>query len=218
MKNRLILTKWFYYALIAVALIIAFCFTVYQISLGNDMATRFLPTIVGLMVTVVIFYTFFDWREDLEWKEVEDRVRKRIGREIFSLFTMLTGFCKVDRNLVGDADNIETRKELHCRQLKQMTEKVVLNEIMVAEFLSGINRFYPSLFESNRNRLSQIEDKYGRFLNPKLKASLMDIQEFIEDFGFEMKPSYAKETIKTLIEKIAKEIDSIRDSGIDIGF
>ena len=79
-KNySLILSKRFVYPLIGTLLIILIVFVSYAISLGNEMATRFLPTLFGLMFSFLFFTVLFDLREYLEWKGVEDRIKKRIG-------------------------------------------------------------------------------------------------------------------------------------------
>jgi len=214
---RLVYSKWFYYGLVAIALFVIICFLLYEMSVGNDMATRFLPTFVGLMFTLVIFMTFFDIRENLEWKEVEDRVKKRIGKEIHSIFVELSNLCEVDRESVGDVHNCEAWNEQRRKQLKQMTEKVELND-WAKEMLekNGLALHLASFFDSRRTLLSEIEGKYFRFLNPKLRASLIDIQDCLEDLRFELKGRGAD--ISTVIKKITKEIASIRESGIDIGF
>lgn len=220
------MSKWFFYGLVAIALFVMICFSLYEMSLGNELASRFLPTLCGLLFTLAILTVFFDLREELEWKEVEDRVKKRIGSEIFSLFTMLRDFCEVDRSLVGDIHDRETWKEQERKQLRQMTDKVVPNESMVSDLLEkkDLALNYASLVDSNRIRISEIEGKYGRFLNPKLRAPLMDIQDCLEDLRFELKlgsvgsAEKLSESLSTIIEKIVKEINNIRENGIDIGF
>jgi hypothetical protein len=214
---RLMVSKRFCYSLIAILLAIIFVAVwIASSSFNNDFANRFMPTLIGIIFNFAIFIVFFDLREKLEWKEVEDRVKKRIGSEIFSSFTLLTYFCEVDRSLDGDIHNRETWKKLERKQLKQMTEKVVLNELMVKDLSEkkDLALNYASLVESNRIRISEIEGKYFRFLNLKLRTSLMDIQDYLGDLRFEVKVSIVK---KETIEKIAKEIASIQKSGIDIG-
>jgi cell division protein FtsB len=225
-KREMLLPKRFLYSFIVIVLVFFICFSSYEVWLGNDLAARFLPTLCGLLVTFGIFTVFFDIREQREWKEVEDRVKKRIGSEIFSLFTMLRDFCEVDRSLVGDIHNRETWKESERKQLKQMTEKVTLIEPLVEDLLEkkDLALNYASMFDSIRTRISEIEGKYGRFLNPKLRAALMDIQDYLDDLRFELKlgsignAEKLHQSLSTLIEKIVKEINNIRESGIDIGF
>jgi len=225
MEHHLLLSKWFYYAVIVVALFIVILFALYEISLGNDMAARFLPTLIGLIVTLVIFTIFFDLREDLEWKKVEDRVKRRIGIQVHGIFIELSNFCEVDRVIVGEhAFTDEAWRDLNRKQLKQMTEKVKLNDMAKEVWKKrDLALSYATLFDSRRARLSEIEGKYIRFLNPTLRASLMDIQDYLEDLRFEFRVGSAKEetfekALAPIIEKIMKEIVQIRESGIDIGF
>jgi len=224
-EHHLLLSKWFAYALITIVLFILLCFTLYEMSLGNNMATKFLPTLFGLMFTLVIFTIFFDLREKLEWKKVEDRVKRRIGMRIHGIFVELSNLCDVD--LVLEGDDIFSDKawrELQRKQLKQMTEKVKLNETAKKLWKERKLAFsYATLFDSRRARLSEIESTYIRFLNPTLAASIMDIQDYLENLHFELTFPHSKieifeERLSTIIEKIVKEIVTIRENGIDIGF
>lgn len=224
-EHRLLLSKWFYYALIAIVLFILLCYALYETSLGNDMAARFLPTLFGLMFTLIIFTIFFDLREDLEWKKVEDRVKRRIGKQIHGIFVELSNLCEVQRVLFGaDISSDEAWRELNRKQLKQMAEKVKLTDL--AKELGekpDLALSYATLVELRRTCLSEIEGKYIRFLNPTLRASLMGIQDYLEDLRFEFKvPGGNREALEknlsTIIEKIMKEIITIRENGIDIGF
>ena len=224
-EHNLLLSKWFYYALITIALFILLCFTLYEMSLGNDMASRFLPTLFGLMFTLVIFTIFFDLGEDLEWKKVEDRVKRRIGIQIHGIFVELSNLCELEQRLVGnDLFSDEAWKELNRKQLKQMTEKVKPNDIIKELWgKQDLALSWTTLFDSRRARLSEIEGKYIRFLNPTLRASIMDIQDYLEALRFAFRVPNAKrevfeKNLSTIIEKIVKEITTIRENGIDIGF
>jgi hypothetical protein len=226
-KKELLLSKRFIYSLIVLVLIFFICLSLYEAHLGNDLAARFLPTLCGLLVTFGIFTVFFDVREELEWKEVEDRVKKRIGSEIFTLFKLLTDFCEVDKSLASaDRANIEKLKELERKQLEQMTGKVVLIETLLSDLLEkkDLAANFASLFDSIRIRISEIEGKYGRFLNPKLRVPLMDIQDCLDELRFELKlgsvgsAERLHQSLSTIIEKIIKEINNVRGNGIDIGF
>ena len=221
-----VFSKWFYYGLIAVLLAVLFCVDWYaSYQFNNDFAVRFMPTLIGIVFNFVFLIVFFDLREKLEWKEVEDRTKKLIGSEIFSLFTLVGYFCEVDRSLQGNFHDRETWKELERKQLKQMIDEVVINEIMAKDLMekNDLAMNYASMVESSRLRISEIENKYGRFLNPKLRASLMDIQNYLGTLRFELKlgnvgsaerPQFLKDTIG----KIVKEINNARENGIDIGF
>jgi len=74
----IVLSKWLYYALIALFLGIIIVFDIYAVSLGNEMAERFLPTLSGLAFTFSILVVFFDLREELEWKTVKKSVYSAI--------------------------------------------------------------------------------------------------------------------------------------------
>jgi hypothetical protein len=220
-----VLSKWFWYGVIAVFLaILLFADLGSAYWFNNDFAIRFMPTLFGLVFNFAIFIVFFDLREELEWKEVEGRVKSRIGREARSLFSFLIMFCQVDRVLFGDVQSEQTWKELDEKQFNQITKKVVLNESLMQDLLRERNLAlnYALLGDGIRTRFSEIEDKYGRFLNPKLRASLMDIQDYLADFRYELKSfgstKRLSESLSPLIEKLAKEITTIRENGINVGF
>jgi hypothetical protein len=222
---RVPLSKWFYYSLVLVGLFFTLIFLLYETTLGNEMATRFLPTSASLIVTFGIFTIFFELREDLEWKKVEKRVRRRIGKQIHGLFVDLSSLCEVDRVLVGDdIQNDDAWKELNRKQLKQMSEKIILND-SIKEILEkrDLAVGYATLFDLKRARLSEIEGKYLRFFDPTLRGSLMDIQDYLADLRFEFKVPSSNQarfekTLSTIFENLVKEIIRIREKEIDIGF
>jgi len=219
-----LLSKRLYYGLFALIFIIILASFVYYSSTGNAFATQFIPEVCGWLVTLLIFTVFFDLREQLEWKSVENRVKKRIGKQIHGVFVELAHLCDVESALVADVLNDEAWKDLSRRQLKQLLSEVKLND-GVKELWENrdLASSLASFFDSKRARLSEIEGKYFKFLNSELRASLMDIQDFLEDLRFELRVVSAKQEtfyrgLSSVIGKIVKEIAKIREKGIDIGF
>jgi hypothetical protein len=222
---KLLWSKWFYYLLTAILLLTFIILTGYGTLHHIDIAERFLPTFVGLFITVVIFYIFFDLREELEWKEVEGRVKRRIGSEIFDLFTLLRDFCEVDKSWVGgDSRDIEAFKKSERKQLKQMTEKIVLIGNLADDLITkkSLGQDYALMVDKIRVRISESEEKYGRFFSPKLRVSLMDVQDYLVDFRIELKlgtfgsNKTLSQSLSSIIGKLAKEINNIVENGIDI--
>jgi hypothetical protein len=219
-KMKLLWSKWFYYALITILLLILIALTSYGTSLGIEIAARFLPTFVGLFVTLLIFWIFFDVREKLEWKSVEDRVRKKIGRQIGSIFSNIRMLCEVEatetRSLTEIDWNRESKKDLNDLVNKGVKLNNQWKDTIIA---SQFSKF----FEEQENLISEIEGKYGKFLGSELQTSLLDIEEYLRRLSFEIlgfigEDAEIEKAISDLIAKIAKEIVKLRESGIDIGF
>jgi len=83
-KRNLLFSKWFYYGLIAVVLFVIAFFDLYElVFFSNDFAIRFLPTLIGLVFNFVIFIVFFDIREKLEWKTLEQKVKRNLKADFF---------------------------------------------------------------------------------------------------------------------------------------
>jgi hypothetical protein len=135
-------SKWLYYGLIAIFLGILIIFDIYAVSLGNEMAERFLPTLLGLAFTFSIFIVFFDLREELEWKTVKKAVYSSIGLELALLFGELLrvvenemdefGF-KLSLTYVKDA---KIRKKMIFAKLSELQkkEKLQLTSSYVSTF------------------------------------------------------------------------------------
>lgn len=192
---------------------------------GHDMATNLIAEIFGLFFTLVVFMMFFDFRERIEWKSVEAKVKRRIGRQIHVIFTELLFLCDVEMVLVGDPSSDEAWKKLSQRQLDILTSaKIKINESAKELWEKrDLASNLASIFDSRRAYLSEVEGKYLKFLDSELQSSLMDIQDYLERLRLELrvmraKKEYFYESLSILIGKIMKEIAQTRKSGIDIGF
>ncbi len=116
--QKLLLKKWFWYTVIYVALSSTL---LYLLSLPlriEELSGNFLAEVFGLLFTLTIFMMILDLREILEWKSVEKRVKKRLGRQINAIFLELTHLCKFDRVLIGD-------RLYNDRELEKVKEKLL---------------------------------------------------------------------------------------------
>lgn len=222
------MSKWFCYALIAIFLIILISFLSYAVLLGNEMALRFLPTVLGLAFTFFIFIVFFDLREKLEWKSVDDKVKKSIGSQLLRIFGELLYLCGLEEHYLSLDDKLLINYKKRLEQLS--TSKVELDSI--AEELSKNKELandYATFFESRIQLLRDTEDRYWRFLSPEFHASLMEIQggiwelwrallviPLMRDFREGREGRY--ESLSNSVAKVAKGIAKIRESGLDVGF
>jgi len=214
-----LLSKWSYYLLIGIGLLFIFvCVLPFALS-GNDVAANFLAEIFGLIITLVIFIMLFEWREKLEWKSVEDRVRRRIGRQIRGLSIDLSNLCDIDRVVVGPFSK-EKFEEMDLKQLNKLAfeEVRIHDEAKKSLFKHDFRMQYRRLIESRATSIGQIEERYFRFLDIDVHASLMDIEDHLDDLTFHLIIPYAKrerffDSISSSIGEIMKEIDKLRRKG-----
>jgi len=174
----------------------------------------------GLMFTLLIFIVLFDLKEYLEWKSVEDRVKRKIGRQIRALFAHLSIFCQVERVHYDPLS-----KEKKIRLVEKQLNKLASEEI---RFTAGakrdlldenIRQSYEGLLESKLNSLGRLEERYYRFLDSEVRASLMDIQDYLDELGLEFKVRHVRDedyfkSISDLIGKIMREILRLKRKGI----
>lgn len=218
-ERHLLLSKWFYYGLIAVVLLILTVLSLYGISVGYDIALRFLPTLGGLWFTFGIFYVFFDVREKLEWKSVEGKVMKGIEREIDSIFTELSLMCRVNMIFFGESgiteEALKKRKE---EELERLANNIELNQDIVDEIFekgrAGVALELASYFDKHRILLSEIETKYPKFLDPQLQTALMEIQEYLGYLRYELRvmPVKKERFYKDLFEIIGKIMKAMNEA------
>ena len=231
--QKLLLKKWFWYSLIFLALL---CFSWFLLPIaleGNELAANFLAEVFGLLFTVVILFMFLETRELLEWKSVEERVRRRIGSEIEAIFIRLADLCEIAG--VGSL-GYYTDEELWKKQKEEAFKTLTSGEIKFnreGRKLWDKEKLASSLasyFDSRRAYLSEIEGKYLKFLDSELQASLMDIQDHLKSLNvdlttirgilqeFEGKKENFYQSLSDSIRKTMAEIAKIRDREIDLGF
>jgi hypothetical protein len=192
--------------------------------INQDLQLNLFSESWGLLFTLFFFIMIFDLREFLEWKRVETKVSKRIGREINLIFMNLKDLCKVSTGLQGNSPDLESWKELCNRQLEQMTKQEIVLEFGKELLEKGeLAKDYAPFIQSRNNGLSIVEGKYLRFLSPEIQESLMEIEQELDEIYFTLNWSalsgandYKK--LSKSISEIMKQIVKIRENGIDIGF
>jgi len=228
--QRLLLSKWFYYVLIALGL----TFLMYVILpnwiligiVSPDLALDIHSEAWGLMFTLAFFVILFDLRENVEWRSVKDRVKKRIGKQIHAIFVELSNLCEVERVLFGESIHDEKAwKKLKEKQLNTLVSGKVQLNASVKELWENreISSSLATFIDSRRALLTDIEGRYFKFLDSELQSSLMDIEDYLHSLSIELRIIRAKEenfykAISDLIGKTAKEIAKIREMKIDMGF
>jgi hypothetical protein len=200
LKNFLF-TKRFYYLLLAIPLFFIAVFDIYFAFNGNDLALRFLPTVVSILFTLTFLGIFFDLREARQWRNVEKQVMKKLRGELQLTFFLLKRF--IDLSEIGVTQELSSRKsteeelkDLSHLSLDKVTKKseeaVEAGKQNLADYefhLSneGIQLLYEGKyngqFELRRQFLNDIEAKYAKFLNPELVSCILEIQNGLQNIS-----------------------------------
>ena len=217
--RELFLSKWLYYSTIAVALFILFIYCLPLAWEGNDIAANFLSEVFGLLFTLAIFIVILDFREWLEWKKVEDRVKRRIGILIRATFDTLSIFCTVE-SVHYEPHSKEKQIELVEKQLNTLASKDFKFTQQAENNLLDVNirRDFAKILDSRANRLGGIEERYSKLLGSEVRASLMDIQEYLDnlriDFGSPHRQNEEYfDSVRALIRKIMVETQKLKKKG-----
>lgn len=222
--RRLLLSKWFYYFLIALTLLLLFLFFLPAALSGHELAGNFITEIGGLFFTLVIFVMLIELREKLEWKSVENRVKRRIGYQIYNLFEYFCNVCDV--NVMCDLAPAETFVErLVDKRLEALaSEEIKLNEFAKKELWDAAFRHgFELTLDSVVKNLARIEDKYSRFLDSETQTSLMDIQDYSYRLSVELRLRSGEDedfndSVLYWIRKITKEIIILKRKGMWISW
>jgi hypothetical protein len=212
------LSKWFWYIVVIIILCSLIALMTYLSLQGIDFASRFLPTLLGLLITLAIFYVFFDLREELEWKTVRDRVMRRIGNQLHGVFEDVSELCEVNVPFDFERDDFKKYPEKKLNEL--VVKGIKLNDLWKDEEKS---LWFADRFDRLWDALGTIETRHEKFLSPTLQDSLLNIEESLHALSFEchatdFNEENRKHFIIVHVGKIVKEIDKLRKSGIDVGF
>lgn len=179
-------SKWLLYILFGIVLLVFIALTSYGTSIGIEIAAKFLPTLVGLFITLIFFWIFFPYREESEWKPVEKAVFSRIQRINALLFGNILFYVKTGSEIQEKLWSIpfpdtKKRNALAFDELCKLKESdVELDENMIMIFLED-KEIYLNFFRSQSLSLGEIEGRYSRFLKPNLRLAMIKTQEAIDN-------------------------------------
>ena len=224
-----VLSKWLYYGLIAIFLGILIIFDIYAVSLGNEMAERFLPTLLGLAFTFSIFIVFFDLREELEWKTVKKVVYSEIGIELSSLFGELLRLTEDEIEEVGFKSSLlytkdaKIRKEMIFSKISELQKKEPLQLTLSAISIFRSDKEMLASFSNIKKNLGDVQIRYGRHLNSKITERLIKLQYSLElmNTGYKLDLAWNKlqsqlPLLKELMHKLMPEMHDQDLSSIDL--
>lgn len=180
------ISKRVVYTFIALFLVILVIVDVYGVSLSNDIALRFLPTIFGLVFNFFIFIVFFDVREHLEWKRVKKYVNSIMGSELAILFSEILRLTENEIDDIGFKMSLsytkdaKIRKDMIFSKLSELQKKEPL-QLTSASFslLRSEKDLLTSFLDIKRN-LGEVQIRYERHLTSKITEKLIKLQDSLE--------------------------------------
>ena len=161
-----LLSKQLYYLVILIFLLFLIGLMSYFASLQIDFALRFLPTLLGLLITFLFFIVFFEVREKLEWKEVADNGFFEISLEMVSIFSEIIELVEDQlsaitfKMTVNDTEDANTRKTLIFSKIREYND--------AKSFKLAVDRLDPftsQVFYQARTNLYSIHVIYGNLID-----------------------------------------------------
>lgn len=178
----------------------------------------------GLGIPLVTSPLIFWFIERREWKNVETAVKKRMIQQLYTLFNILARFiCDEQFTPVPSKEEVVQMLETFNR-----LEEAKLNEQAYYYYFPKPNNemsFYQlDVLFRFKKYLSDLELKYFRLIKPKIRESLMAIQDHLSDieYDFELvkKFSGSQAVVERAMPKsilaIMKEIYKLHKLGIEI--
>jgi len=208
--RELLLSKWFYYCLIALALFVLIFFALPYLAnrgvISQELELDLFVECWGLLFTLLIFVVLFELRDKLDWKSVEGKVTRMIDRRIDIIFNEVSLLCNVNMVVFGDISE-EAFKKRRKEELERLSTKVELNQYMIDEIFEkkrhDVALELATVLDQHRMFLSEIEVKYSRFLNSQLQTTLIEIQEYLSYLRYELR------VIPTTKERFNKDLSEI---------
>lgn len=201
---------------------IVFALIPYLIQVGvisPALALNIYSEALGLFFTLLVFMGFLELRSWLERKSVEKRVKNRVSRQIEAVYSHLIIFCQVEKVYAFPLPK-GGRKEWVDKQLDTLTSEEVrfTEEAKKNLLIEGMRQGYVKILESILDSLGRLEERYSKFLSSEVRASLMDIQAYLDKLILEfsirhMRNEVYLQVVSNLIGKIMKEIKRLRENG-----
>jgi len=195
-----------------------------ELRLNHEQLMSFSFLFLGIGIPTSLTPLLYEMGKKLEWKSVESRVRQRIGRQLRRLFASLSILCEMESVQV-DPLSEKRRQESFEEQLSALaSSEIKLNAKAKKNLLENFTRaFYASVIEVKMAYLADIEDRYSDFFDSELRASLMDMQDYLHGLSMSLRIRPAEDedflqSISEWIGKIVKEIARIRHKKIDMNF
>jgi len=177
-----------------------------------------------MVFTVVFLSLLTNLREKREWKDVETWVKRRMGKQLYSLFDILARF------IYPEQFKPRPSKEELLRILEDLNEMkgATLNENAIYYYFpkpsDDLSAHQLDVLFTFRKYLSDLEIKYFRFIKPEIRISLMEIQNNLDSIEslfnlvkrFESSEEVVKNSMAEPILAIMKEIYKLHKMGMEV--
>ena len=226
--------------IVLIALIVVAGLSVYLTRYANlkPYAENLTTEIIGAILIVYFIDYFLKKQDKEEWGKVGKYVLRSLGVEIRGLITDIMMFCETETSSAVSLPDTKPEtmqkclKENFYQRLDELHNKEEIR-IKGSQKSNLLKENTLSLFESRRNKISNIEAKYLKFINPKIIKSLVEIQDELEnmkiDVGIYTKDKRIRalffsdeeaiyELIASRFKKIIDEAQNIKEQGMKIFF
>lgn len=216
--QRIIWSKWLYYCLTAIFLIV-FGWKIIPYLVENgiiniDLGFNLQSETFGIIFTLLMLVVVLELREQLRWRKVKEKVFDRISIQLRSLFIQLTHFVE----FTWSSKPYSILEELKSKQSLAFSKEGMqtLNDKNLSRVL-----------ENRMIGFGELEERYYRFLESELELSLMEIQRLLRRLRDGMiqyqnlatrkfvSEEFQQKELLSITHAIIKEIGKIHDLGLD---
>lgn len=186
--RKLFLSKWFFYLVIGLVLVCLWFVIIpsflYLGIIDGDLALNLVSEIWGLIFTLGMFVVLLEYRDWLEGKGIEDRTKVRIGLQLRQLFFYLAS--NFDMVMITD-----TKKEGKGNEEERKLDSLVSisfepSKIKKDLLIKDVKFSYGTFTLSKLTELGKLEERYSKFLGSEVRASIIDIQNYLGELSQEL--------------------------------
>lgn len=221
--RQILLSRWFYYFFITLGLfsfiLVILPYFIQNQIISPDLGRNLFSEGWGILFTLLFLVMIFELRDWFQWKSVREQVFRRLGSELQYICYFLLS--------IVDVGNAKER----IRHISNLKGKIALNSTGEEFFVKpkeSDNIVFMRRILKGQQYLSEIETKYFRFIDPKLRLSIMKVQIGLEELGFhfELRNAFIErgrenaylDMIESDIRDMLTEIYKIYEMGIEISF
>lgn len=177
-----------------------------------------------MALTVVFLSLLVDLREKQEWKDVEIWVMGKLRKRLYKLFNILARFIYPETFPTRPSKEEVFRILDALKEMKEATLNDYAYHYYFPEPLDDMSIYQLDILFGFKKYLSDLESKYSRFIDPKIRISLMEIQSYLDsleaDFNLVTKFPSSQEVVEKDMPKsilgIMKEIHKLHKLGVEI--
>jgi hypothetical protein len=208
-QYSLLYSKWVYYYIIGIVLVVITTVMLYLFSLNNELAHKFIPTIIGIDVNFLIFTFIFNIRERLEWKSLEDKVNEELKKVFFSVHLDLLSLTQIDVTKIDARENEFTSNgKFNIGKFNEIEADLLINSTYEIKNLYKFDDEFSISFQVKATSIGRMLERHGRFLKPQVQCTLMDLEDQLETLAlFLISYHIDRETREYILKKTIKDIE-----------